>query len=171
LMSMVAAKIPGARVLDPMAGSGAMALEALSRGAEMAVLADSSPNARRVIAANIALLQAPAKLVKATQPQDIGRLLAYGPFDLVFLDPPYQKSLLALEFSLLAVQRKLVTPGAWLVWEQSPQSLLELTDLAVRPWIIKSSRTWGQRAAAILTLPEAEPTPQKTSDSPRELHK
>ena len=80
--------IDGAKVLDAFAGSGALGIEALSRGADQAVFADTSPAARQMIEANLAATQlAPrASVVGGTA---LSALRAHGPFDLVLLDPPY----------------------------------------------------------------------------------
>ena len=79
--------IDGARVLDGFAGSGALAIEALSRGAAHAVLAEVDGEARRCAEGNLRSLgldaQATVLGVAAA------RALAHGPFDLVLLDPPY----------------------------------------------------------------------------------
>lgn len=83
--------LQGARVLDLYAGSGAIGLEALSRGAECVLLIESDPAAARVIKANLAVVGMPgARLVTG----QVSRVLAAGPgvaqpFDVVVADPPY----------------------------------------------------------------------------------
>ena len=82
--------LDGARVLDLYAGSGAVGLEALSRGAGHVLLVESDPRAARVIRDNIAALGLPgAELVT----DRVERLLAHepgtDPYDVVFADPPY----------------------------------------------------------------------------------
>lgn len=80
----------GLTVLDLFAGSGALALEALSRGAGDAFLAESDPDACRAIATNIRALGASARIVG----RDATRLPpAPRPADLIFLDPPYRSAL------------------------------------------------------------------------------
>jgi 16S rRNA (guanine966-N2)-methyltransferase len=80
-----------AGVLDLFAGSGALGIEALSRGASRAVFVDSDPRAIAAIRANLDALGIAAPVHKRTA-------LAYlnnasdGPFDLVFLDPPYSSA-------------------------------------------------------------------------------
>jgi 16S rRNA (guanine966-N2)-methyltransferase len=80
-----------ARVLDLYAGSGALGIEALSRGASSVAFVDSDPRAIAAIRANLDSLGIEA----AVRKQDA---LAYlhnaseGPFDLVFLDPPYSSA-------------------------------------------------------------------------------
>lgn len=84
----------GARVLDAFSGSGAMGLESLSRGAAFVALNDSAPSANSVIAKNVKALGCAPSQAKVTS-VDVMRLGlpgADGPFDLVFLDPPYASS-------------------------------------------------------------------------------
>ncbi|MER6141752.1 16S rRNA (guanine(966)-N(2))-methyltransferase RsmD [Streptomyces sparsogenes] len=81
----------GARVLDLYGGSGAVGLEALSRGAEHVLLVESDPRAARTIRANIRALGLPgAELRTGRAEQAIaGPPPGTGPYDVVFLDPPY----------------------------------------------------------------------------------
>jgi 16S rRNA (guanine966-N2)-methyltransferase len=83
--------LAGARVLDLYAGSGAIGLEALSRGADHVLLVESDPAAARVIRANLAAVGLPGARVVTGQ---VSRALAGGPgtaepFDVVVADPPY----------------------------------------------------------------------------------
>ena len=80
-------ELDGAAVLDLYAGSGALGLEALSRGAATAVLVERDPRALAVLRANVADLGLPARVVDA----DVSRYLAGppSPYDVVLLDPPY----------------------------------------------------------------------------------
>ncbi len=93
LFNIIAAECPGARVLDLYAGSGALALEALSRGAESAVLCDCGREAARAIRLNIAALRVEdrARFLQMQDTQAIALLRREAArFDLVFLDPPYR---------------------------------------------------------------------------------
>ncbi len=89
-MSIVAREIPGARVLDLFAGSGALGLEALSRGAASAEFVELAPPSLRAIGENIALLGAGA--AASVRRGDALRFLdtvGAGAYDLAFADPPY----------------------------------------------------------------------------------
>lgn len=77
----------GVRVLDLFAGSGALGLEAVSRGAEHADLVESNERAARTIQRNVADLEAPARVHKVTAQRFVAA--PGGPWHLVFLDPPY----------------------------------------------------------------------------------
>lgn len=93
LFSILSPRVPGARVLDLYAGSGALALEALSRGAETAVLCDASRKACQVISANIAALEYGGKARLLCMPDTAALVLLQreeAEFDLIFLDPPYR---------------------------------------------------------------------------------
>jgi 16S rRNA (guanine(966)-N(2))-methyltransferase RsmD len=90
LFSILGARVHGARVLDLFAGSGALALEALSRGAAAATLVDRSPAALRAARANLAALGAEAEVLRADARTFLRSASAAGrEYDLVFLDPPY----------------------------------------------------------------------------------
>jgi 16S rRNA (guanine966-N2)-methyltransferase len=86
----VAGSLAGTRVLDLYAGSGAVGLEALSRGAEHVLLVESGARADRVIRANIQAIGLPGAEVITDR---VERVLARGPgsggYDIVFADPPY----------------------------------------------------------------------------------
>lgn len=89
-MSAVMAEIPGARVLDLFAGSGALGLEALSRGAEHVTFVEQSAAALRSLRANLGQLGAKASVEVVRR--DAMRYVASlepGAFDLAFADPPY----------------------------------------------------------------------------------
>lgn len=93
-MSAVAPHLPGARVLDLFAGSGALGLEALSRGAAHAVFVEQAPAALRVLRANLDALRAGARAeVVRGDALRYAASLAPGAFDLAFADPPYGKGI------------------------------------------------------------------------------
>ena len=83
--------VPGARVLDLFGGSGQLAIEALSRGAESAVIVDNSPEALSVIRENLerTRLKEHAQTVRADYLEYLDR--CRDSFRLIFLDPPYRE--------------------------------------------------------------------------------
>lgn len=84
----------GTRVLDLFAGTGALALEAISRGAGHAMMVESGVEGRGLIRTNIeALGLLGVTRVLRRDATDLGRLRTIQPFDLVFCDPPYGKGL------------------------------------------------------------------------------
>ena len=113
LMSMLAADLSGARALDLFAGSGALGLEALSRGAASAVFVDASRKASAILASNIALLGAGerSRLLTMDALAALRVLAADGDrFDIVFIDPPYARDLYRPALELL-LRRGLIHPG------------------------------------------------------------
>jgi 16S rRNA (guanine966-N2)-methyltransferase len=123
VFNILAGEVAGARVLDLFAGTGALGLEALSRGAESAVFVDKSHSAVSLIRKNIQLCGFWEKSVVLKR--DLTRSLFFlqpytsaGGFSLVFIDPPY-KTLLAETIILELGKGEIVSPGGLLVAESS----------------------------------------------------
>ena len=113
-------ELEGARVLDLYAGSGAIGLEALSRGAAEAVFVESGPKVVPVLRANVAALGLPGALVVVgSVPAVVGRP-ADGPFDVVVADPPYAVETPVVQGVLLALHDQgWLAPEAVVVVERS----------------------------------------------------
>jgi 16S rRNA (guanine966-N2)-methyltransferase len=117
--------LDGARVLDLYAGSGAVGLEALSRGAEHVLLVESEPRAVRVIRDNIEAIGLAGAEVLTDR---VERVLARGPastekYDVVFADPPY--ALAGDEVSAMLQNlndRGWLAPGALVIVERATRS-------------------------------------------------
>jgi 16S rRNA (guanine966-N2)-methyltransferase len=116
----------GARVLDLFAGSGALGLEALSRGAQRVLFIDNTAGARAAIRENIETLQAAGatKLYRrdAANPGPMEGNCG-GPFDLVFMDPPYHSGLIAPALASL-LEGGWLNTGAVLVIELAADETL-----------------------------------------------
>jgi 16S rRNA (guanine966-N2)-methyltransferase len=116
--------LAGARVLDLYAGSGAVGLEALSRGAGHVLLVEHGARATRVIRENIEAIGLPGAVLAADR---VERVLARGPegsrYDVVFADPPYALADTAVSqvLSLLTWQGWLA-PGALVIVERATRS-------------------------------------------------
>ena len=126
VFSILGGSVEGARVLDLFAGSGALAIEALSRGASEAVLVDSSAAAVAAIRRNLSALGADAEVRRQDALTHLeGARRGARLYDLVFLDPPYRHaSTLGQELS--AALGPVLVPGARVVTESDRRAPLEL---------------------------------------------
>lgn len=127
----------GARVLDLFAGSGALGLEALSRGAASAVLVERHPAAAAQLRSSLATLgidtagAAPVQVVQA----DGYRYLegAVAVVDLVFLDPPFADGR-EDELCKLLIERGWLAPGGWLYVEHAASRAVPVWPAGLRSW-------------------------------------
>ena len=127
LFSILGDRVDGARVLDLYAGSGALGLEALSRGAAASTFVDSSAAAQRAIRANLAALGAEAETVRADALRWLDSASARArQYDLVFLDPPYRRAG-ALAGALSEALPPVLAPGSVVVAESDRRAPLALT--------------------------------------------
>jgi len=124
LFSILGDRVPGARVLDLFAGSGALGIEALSRGAAEATFVDDDERAIRTIRTNlagaVAIRRDAVSFLRSASDQ----------YDLVFLDPPYrlgQRHGRELSEPIAAV----LAPGGTVVSESDRRTPLDLPDLAL----------------------------------------
>jgi 16S rRNA (guanine966-N2)-methyltransferase len=139
-MSALGSRIVGAHVLDLFAGSGALGLEALSRGADSVVFVERTRGAVGVLRANIELLGAETSCTVVER--DVFRYLAghVEPFDLALADPPYEGGHAAWR-----LRRFLDDPFARELWLEHPwREPLPLPDGA-------RSRRYGDTALTTIT--------------------
>jgi 16S rRNA (guanine966-N2)-methyltransferase len=150
LFNIVGSRLAGAHVLDLFAGTGALGIEALSRGAKMAVFVENAAPALQVIQKNIAScrLESRATIVRL----DIARSLSdlaplRGIFDLIFIDPPYRCDLIRPTLEQLT-QGGLLSPEALIVVEHDPLEPVE------PPQSLETidHRRYGQTRLSFLTL-------------------
>lgn len=118
LFSSVALEVPGARVLDLYAGTGAMGIEALSRGAEHVVFVDRAYEASAAIHDNLDRTRLAQRATVVTR--DVAAFIAdapqtSGPFDLVLLDPPYDIAASDLEPVLRGLGTDQLSDQGWTV--------------------------------------------------------
>ncbi|MCB1773332.1 MAG: 16S rRNA (guanine(966)-N(2))-methyltransferase RsmD [Gammaproteobacteria bacterium] len=120
LFNWLGADVPGARCLDLFAGSGALGIEAMSRGAATLTAVERHRAAAGRLRDNLALLGVnDAEVVQ----QDVLRLLKTvpaKPYDIVFADPPFAADLVG-EVCLLLAAGGWLAPGAWVYLEQDAQ--------------------------------------------------
>ncbi len=126
-------ELDGARVLDLFAGTGALAIEALSRGARTAVFVERDVGALRVLNANLKTLEIPAESVQVRRGDALAALRSAREreetYDLVFIDPPYRQAR-ELGPELSAMLPMLLGPDARVVVESDRRAPLQL-ELAV----------------------------------------
>ncbi len=118
--------IEGARVIDLFAGTGALGLEALSRGAEFCLFVEDNPEARALIRDNIETMQLTGETrIFRRDATDLGPAGTMAPFALAFLDPPYGKGLGERALQALS-QGKWLVPGAVAVLEERANAEIAL---------------------------------------------
>jgi len=118
------------RVLDMFAGSGALAIESLSRGASRAVLFDDAPASQQLIANNLhaCRLEDRARLIRGDALRLLPKAAPEAPFDVVFIDPPYNRGLADKALQILA-RAGLLHDGSWVVVETGrDETLPECVD-------------------------------------------
>lgn len=132
-------KVDGGRVLDLFAGTGALGLEALSRGARYGVFIEESAEGRGLLRQNIEAfgLQGQTKVFRRDACQ-LGLAGTLEPFDLVFADPPYGRRMGEKAF-LSALQGGWLNPDALLVLEEDANVALSLDE----QFVVQEERNYG----------------------------
>lgn len=145
----ILAEVSGEIVLDLFAGSGAMGIEAISRGARHATFVDSSRAAIAAVRENVSSLGIAAEVLHQRALPFLRNAEIYGrQYDLVFLDPPYSQAA-ALGPELAGALRRVLAPGARVVVESDPRAPLELKLLA-----LSDERRYGDTRIEIFHLPD-----------------
>jgi len=132
LFSMLASRLgsfEGLKVADLFAGSGALGLEALSRGAASAIFVEQDAAALRALRENIAALRAQQRCdVRACSVMTLGP--AKQPVDLLLLDPPYGSGAGAVALERLK-RLGWITPATWISVETSSREVLDVKGFAI----------------------------------------
>ncbi|MBU4428677.1 MAG: 16S rRNA (guanine(966)-N(2))-methyltransferase RsmD [Verrucomicrobia bacterium] len=162
VFSSLAERIPGARVLDLFAGSGAMGLEAYSRGAASVCWVESDRRILAVLKDNIRQLCGPESagggdglparpepLVVADEVlRFIRKKPVFGPFDIIFEDPPYDQDGEWLKKILYALSEvSILAPSGSLVIELSAR----ISVVSLSGWKLLKTREYGETRICILT--------------------
>ncbi len=128
-------RLPGARVLDLFAGYGSTGLELLSRGAGEVVFVEKDPRAAAILRRNIALLAVPDRAHLWQMPVSAALARAdLGRFDIVFVDPPYERGLAGATTERLGERGGLWQPEAVLIVQHSRREELPAAAGALRRW-------------------------------------
>ena len=151
IFNILSFKTQQAVVLDLFAGTGAMAIEALSRGADSAVLVDDSSQAISLISQNIRAFSLEKKA--RVQRWDIARnlnllRLVQPPFDLVFMDPPYNRNLIGPTLNNL-LQSASLAAQACIVIEHSVLESIPFDDPQLE---CDDQRTYGKTMVSFLSF-------------------
>jgi 16S rRNA (guanine966-N2)-methyltransferase len=150
LFSSLGGRLEGARVLDLFAGTGALGIEALSRGAEGAVFVDSSPAAVTAVRDNLARTGLDERAV--VRRSDVRRFLERGSadaegFDFVFLDPPYEAGGAELDPLLALLDTKpLLRQGFTVVLSRGSRSSKVVIPLH---WAVARRLSYGDSVVAL----------------------
>jgi len=139
LFSSLAAEVPGARCADLYAGTGAVGIEALSRGAAFCLFVDVAAAAIRAIRENLS--RTGLEKAAAVARMDVRRGLEReeGPYDLVFLDPPYDIPTEHLG-SVLSLVTARISPGGAFVLTRPKR---DATDVVPLHWPASKLLTYG----------------------------
>ena len=132
LFNIIGSRVADARVLDLFGGTGALALEALSRGAESAVIADNSRQAQQIIDRNARSVlkddfEYRARILCADYRSAIAALEG-SLFDLVFLDPPYRMVEAYGEALSRLYAADMLAPGCLIVMERQKNAVVPLPE-------------------------------------------
>ncbi len=139
LFNWLAPGIHGKRCLDLFAGTGALGLEALSRGAGEVVFVEMALRAVRTLEQNIETLDAEGATVLQQDATDFLGAAQQGPFDIVFLDPPFAEDVLG-ELCRLLEEQEVLADDALVYLEQD-----RAKEMAVLPdnWRVLKNKTAG----------------------------
>ena len=140
--------LDGARVIDLFAGSGALGLEAISRGAAFCLFVETAHAARGAIRENVDTLQLfGTTRIHRRSATDLGDMPAGlgAPFDIAFMDPPYRKGLIEPCLSALA-SGSWLAPGALIIAETAEDETLDVDG-----WTILADRKIGAAQMWFLT--------------------
>lgn len=148
IFNIIAARIRGARVLDLFAGTGAMGLEALSRGAVAAVFVDSGPEAVALVQRNLADCNFAdcGRVIRQDVLAALAGLRGRRIFDLVFMDPPYNRAMVVPALAALNAAA-VTTPGVLVVVEHAPEEVLPAQTGA---WQCIDQRRYGKTLVSFM---------------------
>ena len=142
LFNWLSPLIRGARCLDPFAGSGALGLEALSRGAAEVVMLDKHPRVITQLNSNLSLLNCQQAVLRQADALDFLQGTPDKAFDVVFLDPPFRENMLAPCCELLSAQAWLADGARVYLETERGHALPVLPD----NWQLQRSKKAGQVA-------------------------
>ena len=146
LFNIIQNKIPDAVVLDLFAGSGALAIEALSRGAQKAYLCDCSKEAIQMINKNLEK----TRLIEKTKIYNTDYMETLK-FDIIFLDPPYKLDLSIKALEQISKSKLLNEEGIIIIETDEPKRDLEELDKSKLDYNMYDLRKYGRASLIFLT--------------------
>jgi 16S rRNA (guanine966-N2)-methyltransferase len=152
IFSALGESVVGARVLDLFAGSGALGIEALSRGAASVTFIEKEPAAVAAIRQNLTKTRFTAAILQSDIFSYLDRRGHAADFDLIFADPPYAKRPGERDFATVLASPALpraLSPGGVFVLEHLPSAELPLRP----PWVCTRDKRYGATAVAFLMVP------------------
>lgn len=151
IFNILAGSIQNRRVLDLFAGTGALGIEAISRGAALAVFVDQNPSALAAIRRNLRHLEVEpqTRVLHWDILRNLNCLLSEPtPFDLVFMDPPYETDAVAPALTAL-VSCGALAPGARVIIEHSRR---EPIDMPVAALTLVDQRRFGKTLVSFIRV-------------------
>ena len=138
LFNVIAAHVPDARFLDLCAGSGAVGIEALSRGAAHATFVDRSRRSCQLIESNLELCRVPEvqRDIYCAEAAEFLKQNQENPWDIIFLDPPYKENYLRI-LEILGSSKLLTNDGLLIVEHHHKTALPDTIGHLTRTRILK----------------------------------
>lgn len=156
IFSSLGDKIIGAHVLDLFAGSGALGIEALSRGAASALFVEQDRQSSAAIEKNLAKTRVNGRVRRQDAFAFLRQFDSPQKFDLVFADPPYERTKAGEHFTEKLLNDKdlprLLAPGGLFVLEKRPAEIIGEPKL----WRVTRDKTYGATEVLFLTISYSE---------------
>jgi len=164
IFSSLGKRLIGARVLDLFAGTGGLGIEALSRGATSALFVDESRAAVQAIEQNFIRTKLRGRVTTQEVFAFLERARPNERFDIIFADPPYEKTKSGGEFTRLLLENRsvvdLLDPSGVFVLEKRPDEQLFASEL----WRVARAKTYGATEVLFLEHPDTGVTPDSAAE-------
>ena len=151
IFNIIAEKIPDSSFLDLFAGSGAIGIEALSRRARHAVFIDNSKEAIEIINKNLSKTKLSDRAAIFDDISKIGHTSTPDIFDIIFMDPPFDKNLIEPTLDII-INKKLLAPKGLIIAELPKQTGEHCSPLQYLPVFLQiiHVRTYGRSSFVFL---------------------
>ncbi|MBW1696520.1 MAG: 16S rRNA (guanine(966)-N(2))-methyltransferase RsmD [Deltaproteobacteria bacterium] len=149
IFNILADRVHGSNVLDLFAGTGALGIEALSRGATYCVFIDNHSNALRILELNVqsCMFKERSRIIRCDICTSLDPLNSIPcRFDLVFMDPPYQMNYVKPALDNL-LRSRCLTAGATVVVEHAPAESISIDESA---YLLSDKRRYGKTLVSFL---------------------